>query len=215
MKRFIIILFFHSTVFMPVAVAQKNTSYMFEEFQDAIFYFQGGIRSQAKVNYNLMDGMIYFIDQDDGLVKMVTNTDKINVVKIGERNFVTVRDGIQEVMPTDPPIYVQYMARTKMKAQKGAYGTETETSSITTYSEMRDGQPYNVQEREFEAIGRYNMYWIEKNGKKIKFLDFKQFLKIYPKHKDALDSYIKSNRIDFNETKDIVALCLYAENLDK
>ena len=214
MKRFIIILFFYGTVFIRVDAVQKNAYYMFEEFQDAIVYFQGGIRSQAKVNYNLMDGIIYFIDQEDGLVKIVTNVDKITVIKIGERNFITVKGGIQEVMPTTPPIYVQYRVKTKMKAQKGAYGTVTETSSITTYSGIQDGKSYGIQEREFEATGRYNMYWIEKNGKKIQFLDLKQFLKIYPKHKDALDSYIKSNSIDFNETNTIVALCLYAENLD-
>ena len=215
MKRLSIIFIIFNVVLIPTIEAQENTLFLFEEFQDAFVYFKGGVRSKDRINYDLVNGKIYFIDREDGSIKIASGTNDIIVLKVGERNFIPTKDGVQELMPTTPPIYVQYKVKMKMKAQKGAFGIESETSAITSYSEVSNsGTSFKLKGHEWEILNRYNSYWIEKSGKKRKFIDFKQFLKIYPKHKDKINEYIKVNSIDFNNAKEIVDLCLFAESLD-
>lgn len=217
MKRFRGILWLLVSIgFVPVMIAQDKdpaAGFLFEEYQDAIIHFKGGLRSAEKVNFNLIDNHLYFIDSNDGYEKIVTETGNIGIIKVGDRNFIKEKDGFLEVMPVTPPIYVQYRVRGKRKAPETGYGGRSETAAVTSYSEYRDGSYYRLKEAEIEVTSRSHCYWIERKGQKKKFADFKQFLKLYSTHKNVLEEYIRSNQIDFEDVQAIVNLCLYAESL--
>ncbi|MDR1723694.1 MAG: hypothetical protein LBR84_07130 [Tannerella sp.] len=199
---------------MPFAMAQQDetaSAYLFPDFEDAVIYFSNGASSSEKVNYNLLDRCLYFIDRRDGELRIATQMDEIRVIRVGKRNFVPVRDGIHEVLPTTPPIYVEYQTRTKRKPQQVGYGT-SEVASVASYKRMIDAT-VGIQDMQLQVTDLQNCYWIERNGKKKKFADFRQFLKLYPKHREALEKHIKDNAIDFNNADQVANLCLYAEGL--
>ena len=60
---------------------------------------------------------------------------------------------------------------------------------------------------------RYQHYWLEKDGKRKSFKNFKQFLKLYPKHKLALELFIKENKLEIDNVEHVKILCIHAESL--
>ena len=103
----------------------------------------------------------------------------------------------------------------RKEASKGAYGQPTETSSVKTYggTYAGRGERYEFDPEKLILGRRYNIYWVEKKGKKKSFKNFKQFLKLYPKHKEELKLFIKENNIDFNNVQQISRLCIHADSL--
>lgn len=213
MKNYRLLLLSWIAFFSLILQAQEKREFLFEEYQDAMVYFKGLLQSQEKVNYHLVKNKLYFIDKGDGRIKELSDIGNILVIKVGDREFVPTRDGMQEMFPTTPLIYVQYRAKGIPKAPKGAYGV-AQGAAITTYSEFREGGAHaKLKEYDYEIKEYYNDYWIEKNDKKRAFKDFKQFLKLYPKHKTVLQEYIREKNVDFMDVQAMIALCLYAESL--
>ena len=214
MKRQLCILLIFNLGFVLTAMSQtSNSNFLFKEYQEAKIFFTGGVVSNEKVNYNVKDKDLYYIDRSDGDEKIVTNPENIRVIKIEDRTFLLVKGSLQEVLPTTPPIYVEYLPKVQTKAQNAGYGSTSQTSAISSYSMGRQGELI-LESKELETTGLNNCYWVERNGDKKKFTNFTQFMKIYSKHKKVLDEHIKTNDINFNNVGDIVNLCLYAESLN-
>lgn len=60
---------------------------------------------------------------------------------------------------------------------------------------------------------RYQHYWLEKDGKRKAFKNFKQFVKLYPKHKAVLEQFIKDNQLDIDNVEHVKTLCVHAASL--
>ena len=213
-KRLLLFLPLIIFCFSSIVSQIDSTQYLLKQFEDATVYFKDGGQSSEKINYNLIANSFFFIDKTDGSIKQISSTQDIRLIRIGNRSFIFNNEDAVEVIPINPLIYVQYKADVREQGKKAAFGTTSETTAIRTY-----GATYNRGRRiEFDpntviAGKRYNIYWVEKKGKKKKFITFKQFLKIYPNHKIVLEQYIKDNDIRFNDVEQIKNLCLYAESL--
>lgn len=138
----------------------------------------------------------------------------IAFVKIAGRVFYQEKKGVVEVVPITPPLFVQYKALVRKEANRGAYGTTSETSSIHSYGGFNlNGSRYELMKEKLVIGKRYQHYWLEKNGKRKAFKNFKQFVKLYPKHKAALEQFIKDNQLDIDNVEHVKVLCVHAESL--
>ena len=212
-RKIYLLLVFNIGFVLTVMSQQKGSDFLFKEYQEAELYFPNGSFSSEKINYNVIERELYYIDRNDGDEKIVLNAENIRVIKIDKRNFILVKRRLREVLPTTPSIYIEYLPKVQNKAQNAGYGSTSQTSSISSYSMGQQGVLIPIG-KESETTGFNNCYWIEKNGDKKKFINFKQFLKIYPKHNKVLYGHIKTSDIDFNNIEEIVNLCLYAESLN-
>lgn len=188
--------------------------FLFEEFQDAVVFFKDKTRSQEKINYDLISEEFWFVENGTGQLLAIANSDNIAVIKIGDRNFI-VKDKVGvEVLNTTPVIHVQYRAKTRPEAAQGAYGMKSETTAISSYSSMySSGKRVDLEGRKIIAANRFNIYWVDVKGKMKKFMNEKQFLKIYKNHDKELEKYIKTNNIDFEDLEQVIQLCVYANSL--
>ena len=201
-------------VFVLPAMSQRdNSEFLFKDFQNASIYYSTGSYSNEKINYNVKDNDLYYVDKNDGLEKIVINVESILIIKIDNRNFILVKGHLQEVLQTTPPIYIEYSAKMHTKAQNSGYGTTSQTAAITPYAVGPQGI-WVPEGKRLEIKGFENNYWIERKGVKKKFVNFNQLLKLYPDNKNVLKEYIKKNQTDFNNVEDIVNFCLYAESLN-
>jgi len=215
MRQLLYILFIIlNTLLVPTVMAQdESDAFLFNEFKEASIYFSYNSISVEKVNYNVREKVLYFFDREDSVIKVASNTEQIKLIKVDNRNFILVKGALQEVLPTTPPIYVEYVIKVQTKAKDVGYGTKSQTASATSYTIVGQGGYLMPDFQKMEIKGFYNHYWIERNGDKKKFTSFKQLLKLYPKHKKILEGSIKDSNIDFNDVEAIVNLCLYAESL--
>lgn len=205
-----------STVLLWAQKDEKENSFLFDEFQDVTVIFKNGAQYREKMNYNILVNKFYFLDRTDGnKMKVLSNPEDVNVIKFGSRVFYPERTGGIEILPTNPVLYVQYCGHIRKEATKGAFGIESETTSILTYAAANaEGGIRNEFNPEKLIVGkRYNQYWVDKKGKKKAIRSFKQFVKLYPEHKEALNEFIEKNEVDFDNVEQMKMLLIYAESL--
>lgn len=214
-RRYLILLVW--VLLNPYLLGAQNevSPYLFNEFQDATVFLKGHNQSKEKMNYSLLSNRFLFIDKSTGEIKEVSNIEDVIIIRFGDRSFYPEKEGGVEVIPMDDvTLYVQYRIKSRVEAPKGAYGGSTETASVSAYAGVYADNKYtNFEPQKLIPGTRYNYYWIEKNNKKKQFITFKQFLKVYPKHKTVLESFIRENNIKFEDVDMIKKLCLYAEGL--
>src|SRR5690606_18039713 len=66
---------------------KECSAYLFDGYHDAVVYFHDGRKSTEKVNYNLVESALYFIDKRDGPVKVASDYTIIDSLIIAGRTF--------------------------------------------------------------------------------------------------------------------------------
>ena len=177
-------------------------------------FFKDGSRYKETMNYNLLTNKFCFLEKTTNKIQEVTNPEDILSVKIDGRVFFQENNYAIEVLPTNPPLFVQYKAHIRKEADKGGYGSTSETTAVSTYAGVNaNGMRYDFSMEALIVGKRYQHYWLEKNGKRKAFKNFKQFVKLYPKQKTVLEKFIKENQLDIDNVEDVKALFIHAESL--
>lgn len=192
----------------------KISSYLFEKFMPADVFFKDGSRYKETMNYNLLTNKFCFIEKTSNKIQEVSNPEVILSVKIDGRVFYQENNYAIEVLPTNPPLFVQYKVYFRQEGKKIGYGSTSETSAIKSYGGIiSNGVLYDLNTENLIVGRRYQHYWLEKNGKRKAFKNFKQFIKLYPEHKVVLKQFIEENQLKFDNVEHIKALCVHAESL--
>lgn len=216
MKQIFLLISLLFTASIGWAQSEKNkiSPYLFEKFMPANVMFKDGSRYKETMNYNLLTNKFCFLEKKDNRIQEVTNQEDILTVKIDGRVFYQEHNCAIEVLPTNPPLFVQYKVHIRKEADKGAYGSTSETTSISTFAGVNaNGTRYDFSPEALIVGKRYQHYWLEKDGKRKAFRSFKQFIKLYPEHKAVLKNFIKDNGLDIDNVEHVKALCVHAESL--
>ena len=215
MRRFFIFIAFALCSFWQLRAQADTASFLFDKYEDAQVVLRAGGELKSKMNYNIVANKFYFVDPQDKQVKELANPGDILLIKIAVRTFSPYSNGAGiEMLPTKPVVYVQYKASARKEAPVGAYGTRSETTAVQSYgSVMSNGQSYQLQGEKMIVGNRHHIYWVKKDDKMKQFRNFKQFAKIYSKHRAEIEKYIGENKVNFENVDQIVKLCSYADSL--
>ncbi|MFB2121178.1 hypothetical protein [Parapedobacter sp. 2B3] len=199
---------------MPSYGQDTLSAYLFDDYHDAVVYFRDGRKSAEKVNYNLVEGALYFIDKRDGQVKVVSNYQAIDSLIITGRTFLLDGSNALEKVSAAPVIYIRFNANSAYKPQTIGYGVSSELASVDAYSSASfQGIRTDLKGKERQVSKIYYDYFIVKNGNRRRFSNFKQLYRIYPGHQETIEKYVAGHKLDFNDVRGIVALCRYSESL--
>ena len=215
------LLLFLSVLFcaVPRGYAQESSSFLFGDYQDAVIYLKNGRQVHNKMNYNLVSEKFYFIDEQDGQqVKILANADEVNIIKFGNQVFYPEKSAGIEILSSEPLFYVQYKGTARDKPKAAGYGGTSSVSSSTTYSMVGSNSgrlTAAYDPGQLELGKRYNVYWVEKKGKKKEIRNMKQFLKLNSPQREDLERYIKENKVKFDDAQQMLGLCMYADSLKK
>lgn len=215
------LLLFLSVLFCAVSggYAQESSSFLFGDYQDAVIYMKNGRQVHNKMNYNLVSERFYFIDEQDGQqVKILANADEVNIIKFGDRVFYPEKSAGIEILSSEPLFYVQYKGTARDKPKPAGYGGTSSVSSSTTYSMVGSNSgrlTATYDPGKLELGKRYNVYWVEKKGKKKEIRNMKQFLKLNSPQREKLERYIQENKVKFDDAQQMLGLYVYADSLKK
>lgn len=161
-----------------------------------------------------MESALYFIDKRDGLVKVVSDYTIIDSLIIAGRTFLLDGSYALEKVSATPAIYIRFHANSAYKPQTIGFGVSSQLASVDAYSSASfQGIRTELQGKERQVSEISHDYFIEQNGKRKKFSNFKQLYRLYPAHREALENHVAEHGLDFNDVSSIVALCRYAEGL--
>ena len=189
--------------------------YLFPEFTSGDVYYKG-YKGSGKLNYNMLLGEMQFME--NGQVMALANVKDVVVLNIGNRKFYPFNDRefTEELTSTG-----KYQLRVKRKgnmgqfSKKGAYGMDSSTSSITSFSSINaDSRQYNLSVEEKVLISlNYIYYLVGTNGKYILIKNVKTFTKQFPAYRAEIETFVKERPIRFDNEDDLKDLLKYCADL--
>ena len=190
----------------------SSSPFLFDDYKEGIVVLENRSQVKGKLNIYLPTGDIYFIDATDGnKEKVMAKPEEVAFIRFGSRVFVPSGDGGMEVLSTEPLFYVLYRAGLRDKGKNAAYGGTSTLANIKSYSANKSGTGVVSDPVKLEVGQRYNVYKIGKKLKEVR--NMKQFLKLYSKQKELLQTYIDENDIHFDNALEMLQLVKYAHSL--
>ena len=189
--------------------------FIFPEFTDGLVFFHTSSFSSGKLNYNMLVGEMQFLNNEEVLA---LNARDIAAVNINNRQFFPFKGNefTEELLSTDKfNLRVRRKGNVAPYAKKGAYGTSSSTSSITSYTSMSgDGRMYDLAVAEDIIVSvRYYYYLVGNNGKYIQISNVRTFTRQFPAFRKQIEEYVKENKLRFDNAEDLKHLLEYCSGL--
>lgn len=168
--------------------------YMLPEFGQGMVYFSDQGPAQGKMNICAVDQTLRYLD--NGGQELASKADNITRVVIGDVVFVRDGNAFYRLYPISEAVTVAYRRDVEIlrDIKKGAYGTETRTSSITTVGTFQaDGMMYTLQKAAdypYHVTESCSLY----QAGSVVPLNKRNLRKLFPDRKDDLDAWLKANR---------------------
>ncbi|MDR2231701.1 MAG: hypothetical protein LBE56_01105 [Tannerella sp.] len=194
----------------------EQIQYLFPEFTDGVVLFKNAPKSGGKLNYNMLVGEMQFLENNNEV--MTFDVGDVASVTINGRTFYPYKGNeyAEELLSTDVgELRVRRKGNVAPYAKKGAYGTSSSASSITSYSSVTSGgQQYGLTVANDVLISvRYFYYLVGSNGKYAQITNVKSFTKQFPAYRAQIEAFVKENNTRFDKEDDLKKLLLYCAGL--
>jgi len=186
--------------------------YRFPEFTSGKVIFRNGSNTEAKLNYNFLVREMQYMHGKDTLA--ITNENDILQIIIADHTFV-VNKGYIELIYNDKVIVgiSQYFNLLDVR-KKDSYGVQSSGSSAESKSSfLTSGQSFKLtldQDRLFQKV---SFYYIATSSTDFVLFTKKKVMQLFPQNKKTIESYLKSNKVDFDSRDDLLRLAGYLQNL--
>ena len=197
------------------AKVSTQIQYLFPEFTGGEVFYRNH-RGSGKLNYNMLLGEMQFLENEQVLA--LANVRDVIMVNIDNRKFYPFNDKefVEEFLSAGKfQLRVRYRANAAQHSKKGAYGSSSSTSSITSYSSIQsDGRQYNLTVAENVLVTvNYFYYLVGTNGKYTLIKNAKTFTKQFPAYRTQIETFVKEHNTRFNNGEDLKALLEYCSKL--
>ena len=200
-------------------VVDKKLQYAFDDFTEGAVLHNNGNLSRAKLNYSYLVNEMQYIDSPTGDTLALMPSSDIMIISISGRKFIPRNKEYVELLSEGLiSLGVKRTNKLLSTGAKGAYGTSTNTSAITSMNHistnMGGDQSLSVLKNMQISLDSH-YYLIEIGSNKFTFVaNRKSFLKAYPKDKATLiEQYVNENKIDFEKEEDLIKLTSYCNQL--
>ena len=189
--------------------------YLFPEFTNGDVFYKGN-KGSGKLNYNMLLGEMQFVENNQ--IQTLDNVKDVILVTINNRKFYPFNDKefTESLLTTgDYQLRVRRKGNVASHGKKGAYGTYSATSSITSYSSIKsDSHMYDLSVKEEVLISLNSFYYIVgTNGKHVQIRNIKAFVKFFPSYHAQIEQFVKDRNIRFDHEDDLKALLEYCSKL--
>jgi len=187
--------------------------YLYPEFSNAVLKMKDGKSLTSVMNYNMVTGNMVF--EKDGKVYDLLNAGLIDTVYLHNSKFIRFGKAFYELIYAAPvSLFLHHKGDIVPAGKTGAYGTRTQTSSITSLSSIStESGYYNLALPSDLMVKVEQIYWVKMNDNMFSFTNLKQFLKIFPGREDELKEFIKSNHVRIERRDDIIELMDYCNGI--
>lgn len=191
--------------------------FSYPSFLDGKVYFRNGRVVNAKLNYSLPHGEIQFVDsKNDTLILNDKNfMDKITIAAdtfyyYPHHGHVKKVAGYKKVSLAEKQIL-----GTNGVERYAAYNQYSSTSAISTYSSFvnSNGQPQALEGSDKVFLKKRFVYFFLDQNRDIHLATKGNLVKVFPRHKKALNEYLRANKVEFSNPKEIVKTLEFASSL--
>ncbi len=198
----------------PTTTMVDSLQFILKNFSIGTVFFYNGDRNAALVNIGTLDQRVRFINEK-GDTLVVVNEKDISAVIVSNRLFKKTNTGMYvEILDINKEVSLGVGRRLIFDQPKkmGAFGTASETSSVSTYSSIQDGTGNTYKLNQFLNVPyRFYVYPYLYKDEKVYTPSKKTFIKLFPDKKREIEEYLKANKVNFEKMSDIrplFAICI-------
>jgi len=187
--------------------------YVFPTFIKGSVIMKNGNTNHSLLNYNTVTQEMIF--EQNGKRLALDKLKTIDTVIISDRKFIPVGNVFYEVAHMAPiSLYIQHKGEITNEGRPIGYGTTRQTTSSTSFSKLttEDGL-YDLKLPDAYYVTNTSINWIKMDGSMVKFVNRRQFLKIFPDQENELKQFIKEHKIDLKVREDLITLVKYCNEV--
>jgi hypothetical protein len=187
--------------------------YRYPEFITGRMYVKSGVFSEAKLNYDFLNGEMEYIRNSDTLA--IANKKDIRYVTVAQDTFYYDNGYYLELISGGAvKVVMKQYIRLKETLKKDSYGTSSSGSATNSYGSMPvSGNFYKLVANEDMVFQRTIEYYLsDTSGGFVSYLK-KNVMQLYPQNKDEIKAYLKTNKVDFDKLDDLIRLAGYLKTL--
>jgi hypothetical protein len=202
------------TMLSPMLVAQESkqiilSHYIFPEFTEGYVTLKGARTQQMLLNYNSATEEMVFKRGETILAISKEELKEVESVNISDRKFILIKDKFFEVVfEGNTSVYAEHRCTVIPPGNPAPYGGTSQVSSVDRYSGIsaNGGLYYKMQLPDGYKVSPVLSYIVKQGDKSTKVYGLKVFRRAYADKKEEFDKYIKSNKVKFDNLKDVAAM---------
>lgn len=198
----------------PTTKVVDSLQFILKNYSTGTVFFYNGDRNSALLNIGTLDQRVRFINES-GDTLVVINEKNISAVIVSNRLFKKTNTGMYvEILDINKEVSLGIGRRLIFDQPKkiGAFGTASETSSVSTYSSIQDGIGNTYKLNQYINVPyRFYVYPYLYKDEKVYTPSKKTFIKLFPDKKREIEEYLKANKVNFEKMSDIrplFAICV-------
>lgn len=202
-----------STIFIAAdqyvaEVATPERIYHYPNFKIGKIFFRNNTTTDARLNYNYLNGEIEFISPDNDTLA-ISKEQMLNIGKviIDTSTFFYNKGYLELVAQNSIGKLLKREKFDVLKREKiGGYGQASSTSAIESYSTFKENygtRQFNLKVRENITLVLKTNYFFGDQYHLVLPATRKNIYKVYRSKKDLIDSYLKENEVDFKKPGDL------------
>jgi hypothetical protein len=186
--------------------------YLYPEFKIGKVLFKKNTYTGIKLNYNYLTGEVEFLKNSDTLT--ISDKEDIKSVIIAE-DTLFYKDGyILQIKSGHPKIGLKESVEFKDYVKNNGIGSAGSAGSIASYSSIStSGQVKKLTANEDLIFQRTKVFYISSEKGDFELYSKKNVLKLFPKNKEEIKLFLKSNNTKFDKEEDLLKLAEFLASL--
>jgi hypothetical protein len=188
--------------------------YLYPSFKEGLVDLKDGRLIRAPLNYNKVLATVQFINEkNDTLV--IANESTVNLIRIGDDLFFYRPQCVQSINPESKvKLYRQATVRIADVRQVGALGVANTSGGVESLNQVYTWMnSYQLQANEKLLLSKETNFYIDGNDNELLPASKSSILRRHAKNAARIKNYIKSNKTNFNNEKDLLQLTQYISTL--
>lgn len=183
--------------------------YRYPNFKEGKVYFLDGSLSAGKLNYNFISEAMQFINPTGDTLSLADEA-TIKYIAIANDTFYFDKGYLEGLINSGN---VKLAIKQKIKFTDtykiGAFGTASPTLRTENEKTYMGDNRYSLIIAEDLIFVKEKEYYLNVRFRDFVLINKKNLVKLFPKHKDNIETFLKENNIKFHEEKDVIKLIQY------
>ena len=186
--------------------------YLYTEFTTGKVLFKTIVYRGITLNYDYLNGEIEFLQNSDTLT--IIDKKDLKSIIIAEDTFFYDNGYILQIKSGHPKIGLKESIEFKDYIKKDGIGSSSSAGANTSYSSITSGGGLHKLTADVDLIYRRTkvFYILSPEGDFDLYIK-KNVFKMFPKNKEKIKSFLKSNNIKFDSEEDLLKLAKFLEAL--
>jgi len=189
-----------------------DVKFHYPKFTLGNVFFRDGSVSGALLDYDMLSGKMQFIAPKGDTLELA-NEATIKYIVINNDTFFYDKVYMQLVAGnTTAKLSKKEKLRVLDIKKAGGYGGVSSTSAIATVNTMRvNGQATSLTMQQEITFTKETSYYIGDAFNHFLPANKKNIIKLFGKKQNAIEQYLKDNKVEFNKEEDLKALISFLE----